>query len=329
MNFNKRTIGVLIVIFFWSIFMGVTAISIGVGALYPPLNNIAKPFVCPNGKLSFEQNVNNPRPGTTVTTAVWICTDSRSGSQTVIDAFKMGLYAGPFYGLLLFLVVWLVWYMNATWGSESLIGKIVRRVEAGVGILLLGLLILFPALPLLREFLPGAAPTSSPTVIPTVPPAALALPPAAGAPTIDSLELAKAVRSADGLNLHAMTQATYHPLAHPGTETYAVLLPVTTTVQWEYGWCATTSTILAANVKNIQMAFVLDGQSVPLGDVAVDDHPGNGGEECHTWYLVLSDWPAGVHHLTTITSFTSQINDGNSDYAAGEYVEKYTVYAQP
>ena len=66
MQFKPST---LIIVFIWSIFMGVTAISIGFGALYPPLNYIAKPIACPNGQLSFVQNVSNPIPGTTQITA--------------------------------------------------------------------------------------------------------------------------------------------------------------------------------------------------------------------------------------------------------------------
>ena len=56
-------------IFFWSIFMGVTAISIGFGALYPPMNYVSKSFVCPNGQLDYVQTVSNPLPGTTYTQA--------------------------------------------------------------------------------------------------------------------------------------------------------------------------------------------------------------------------------------------------------------------
>ncbi len=110
MKFDKSTIGSLIGLFAWSILMGVTAISMGGGALFPPINYIAKPLACPTGQFSYNQNVSNPYPGTTYTTAVWTCTDSKSGSETSIDAIKMGVYTGPFYGLLLFLVVFPFWY---------------------------------------------------------------------------------------------------------------------------------------------------------------------------------------------------------------------------
>ena len=110
MTFNKSAIGSLIAVFIWSIFMGVTTISIGIGAAFPPLNYVAKPLVCPTGQFSYNQNVSNPYPGATYVTAAWTCTDPGSGSQTQFDAVKLGLYSGPFYGLLLFLALLWPWY---------------------------------------------------------------------------------------------------------------------------------------------------------------------------------------------------------------------------
>jgi len=163
MKLTGKTITWLIMGFFWSIFMGVTAISIGFGALYPPLNYISKPLSCPNGQLSFQQDVSNPVPGTTYTTAGWTCTDSKSGTPVHIDAIKMSVYAGPFYGLLLFLVIVFIWYINARWGSEPVIGKIIWRIESGIGILLLVLFIGWVAiLPVVRVFVDEFVPTPTP-----------------------------------------------------------------------------------------------------------------------------------------------------------------------
>lgn len=110
MKFDKTTIGSLIAWFVWSIFMGVTAISMGVGALFPPINYIAKPLACPKGQLSYNREVSNPYPGATYITAGWVCTDSQTGAQTTINALHMSVYTGPLYGLLLFLVVFPFWY---------------------------------------------------------------------------------------------------------------------------------------------------------------------------------------------------------------------------
>src|ERR1051326_6376637 len=59
--------------FLWSLFMGVTAISIGFGAVFPSMNLIAKPFVCPNGKMDLTTQTYNPYPGSTVTTLTCYC----------------------------------------------------------------------------------------------------------------------------------------------------------------------------------------------------------------------------------------------------------------
>ncbi len=93
--------------FVWTIFMGVTAVSIGLGAIYPPLNVVAKPFVCPNGNMSYEQSTSNPLPGTTYTFTGWYC--DRSGDKTELDIFPMSLYSGLIYGLVLYALGLSVW----------------------------------------------------------------------------------------------------------------------------------------------------------------------------------------------------------------------------
>ncbi|MEP7358049.1 MAG: SHOCT domain-containing protein [Anaerolineales bacterium] len=126
MKITKGMIGGGLAVFVWCIFMGVTAISIGVGALYPPANLIAGPFVCPNGKLTFEQVVSNPLPGTTYTLTTWYCVNARSGAKTELEIFPMSLYAGIIYGLLLFVVVVLIWAWvqrnNFAWFSQAQAG---------------------------------------------------------------------------------------------------------------------------------------------------------------------------------------------------------------
>jgi len=91
--------------FIWSLFMGVTAISIGVGALFPPLNYVAKPFVCPNGSMSVKGDTYNVSPVETVTTLTWYCSDKSSGTKTELSMWPMSIASGLIYGVLLFLVI--------------------------------------------------------------------------------------------------------------------------------------------------------------------------------------------------------------------------------
>lgn len=99
----KARVGILI-LFIFCLFMGVTAISIGLGAAFPAINTIAKPFVCPDGVLESDQQIYRPYPGKTVTTRTWFCT-SASGGKVALSAFPMSLYAGLIYGVLMFVIL--------------------------------------------------------------------------------------------------------------------------------------------------------------------------------------------------------------------------------
>ncbi len=94
----------LLILFIFCLFMGVTAISIGLGAAFPAINTIAKPFVCADGVLESDQQIYRPYPGKTITTRTWFCT-SASGEKVALSAFPMSLYAGLMYGVLLFVIL--------------------------------------------------------------------------------------------------------------------------------------------------------------------------------------------------------------------------------
>jgi hypothetical protein len=102
MNIKAST---LVWTFIWSLFMGVTAISIGVGALFPPLNYVAKPFVCPGGTMTVEQQVYTVSPVETVTTLTWYCVNRETGAKSELSMWPMSIASGLIYGLLLFLVI--------------------------------------------------------------------------------------------------------------------------------------------------------------------------------------------------------------------------------
>ena len=84
------------------IFMGITVISIGLGAAFPSINKIAAPLVCPNGEITVERNRYNVYPGKTVITNNWYCVDQASISKSSLSFLKIGLIAGTLYGVILF-----------------------------------------------------------------------------------------------------------------------------------------------------------------------------------------------------------------------------------
>jgi hypothetical protein len=84
------------------LFTGIIIISIGFGAAFPPIDRVARPFVCPHGQMEYEQQVYTPTPVETVTTTTWYCIDKQTGEKTELGIFPMSLYSGMVYGLLLF-----------------------------------------------------------------------------------------------------------------------------------------------------------------------------------------------------------------------------------
>jgi len=118
---------------------------------------------------------------------------------------------------------------------------------------------------------------------------------------------------------------TDEQLSMPGTLTYTVPLAKSDTLIWAYFWCASTTDVLKQNFSQIDVQFELNGQPVLADKFAVTDLP-NGGNQCRIIYAALSDWQPGENTLVTSATFKSKINDGMSDYAAGDYVSVYSVY---
>jgi hypothetical protein len=159
MKINSKMLTWLLV-FIWFIFMGVTAVSYGFGALYPPLNQIAQSFVCPNGQMSVEQNTSNPVPGTTITQAHWYCSDGQPGASPKIVDTPVHLYAGAFYGVFMFIVAFILWYYY----TRGIVW--VQNFVKVIGVVGIVLLVLFPMLPLFRLGIPESTPIPDPTAAP-------------------------------------------------------------------------------------------------------------------------------------------------------------------
>ncbi len=102
---SRLKVGMTLAVFAWSIFMGITVGSIALGAVYPPINYLAAPFVGPRGVMDYRQQTYHTSPGSTTTTVDWTCTDRATGKRTELDIFPMSLYPGSLFGLLLFVVV--------------------------------------------------------------------------------------------------------------------------------------------------------------------------------------------------------------------------------
>ena len=150
-----------------------------------------------------------------------------------------------------------------------------------------------------------------------------------GPPTIASLSDAQAALQAGTATVEekALERHTTVELATPGTVKSTVPLQASEPLIWIYSWCASNSATLDQNFQNIKLKFVLDGKDVTsqMGTASGQ----SSGQNCRAVFALLTDWPAGEHNLSITATFTSKINDGTSDYAAGDYIQEYTVYVKP
>jgi len=160
---------------------------------------------------------------------------------------------------------------------------------------------------------------------PTQPQASEPLPPASGAPTIESKDQSMSALTSGKPALEDKAAEKYQgsDYAQPGKLAFTVGLAPSDEVVWLYAWCATTQPVLVDNFKSIKLKFMLDGKDVS-SQMNTADLP-NSGRQCRLYFSALSNWPAGSHHISTTATFTQKINDGSSDYAAGDYVLDYTV----
>lgn len=97
--------------------MGITAISVGVGAAIPSINLIAKPIVCPNGDMTTQSQVYRPYPGKTVTSMSWYCIEG--GETRPLSLFPIAMISGSAYGLGLFVLLVLIGLLRGRSSSPN------------------------------------------------------------------------------------------------------------------------------------------------------------------------------------------------------------------
>ncbi|MBI3174156.1 MAG: PDZ domain-containing protein [Chloroflexi bacterium] len=151
-----------------------------------------------------------------------------------------------------------------------------------------------------------------------------------GAPKVATADEALSALSGGASFLEGAARETHavDEYKQPGTLKFTIPLNQPQTLVWAYAWCAKDAATLEQNWANLSLQFVLDGKEIPIEQFAVFNTDAN-GKSCRMLYTALSDWPAGEHHLSTTATFTSALNDGTADFAAGDYILDYTVYVGP
>ena len=105
----------LLIIFAFSIFLGITAGAMGLGSIYPQLNSVAQPLACPGRKMSHAQQISEIGTATYYA-AKWYCVDERSGEKSELSGNTVALIAGPVYGLVIFVILLTIVYLY--WNSN-------------------------------------------------------------------------------------------------------------------------------------------------------------------------------------------------------------------
>jgi len=138
---------------------------------------------------------------------------------------------------------------------------------------------------------------------------------------IEALTNNKVVR----LETLAKEQYTDQDTSKPGTITYTPMITDDTPTYFSYGWCTTTEDILTKNFEHIKISLYFDdkllGKEVvhPLSFTRTD------GMVCADFGVLMTDWVNGDYKLKAVATFNDKINDGVSDYPAGDYVFEYNV----
>ncbi|HEU0291708.1 MAG TPA: hypothetical protein VFR47_03180 [Anaerolineales bacterium] len=131
----------------------------------------------------------------------------------------------------------------------------------------------------------------------------------------------------DWVSLQELTAEKYtgEEYAQPGTLTFTAKVTNDKPVYFNYGWCTKDEATLQQNFEHITVQIYFNGGKLgedvvhPLAYTTAD------GQYCLDFGMLLSDWPAGEYKVKAAVNFDQNINDGWSDYDAGNYIYEYTI----
>ncbi len=114
----------------------------------------------------------------------------------------------------------------------------------------------------------------------------------------------------------------------PATHTWQVQFRASQAVMILLGWCTTTREILDQNYEHIRYSLTVDGQAVDVYGLFRRESMISEGV-CRSYQGIIRSWPEGTHTITMTMEITEAINDGWSEYPAGEYTDIFEVTVLP
>jgi hypothetical protein len=110
----------------------------------------------------------------------------------------------------------------------------------------------------------------------------------------------------------------------PGTTTWNVTVNSNQPVLLFEGWCASQKTTLDQNFQHMKYLFEVDGKSLSTDKLNQQDQQ-TPTQACRDFTGIIRSWPQGSHTIKITLHMDAKINDGWSDYPAGDYVEIYNI----
>jgi hypothetical protein len=118
---------------------------------------------------------------------------------------------------------------------------------------------------------------------------------------------------------------TEEEYAKPGTLTFTAKVTNDKPVYFNYGWCTKDEATLRQNMEHIMVQIYFNGGKLgadvvhPLAYTLAD------GQYCLDYGMLLTEWPAGEYQIKAAVNFNQSINDGWSDFEAGDYIYEYNI----
>lgn len=143
----------------------------------------------------------------------------------------------------------------------------------------------------------------------------------------DADKVLEALKAGNFVLLDALAQEQYTEQQYnqPGTLTFTARVTTDQPVYFRYDWCAKDEKTLEQNFEHIHVKLYFNDQELGRDVVHGITSISPTRQVCGNLGTLISNWPAGQYKLKIAATFDQKINDGVSDYGAGEYVHEYTV----
>ena len=135
------------------------------------------------------------------------------------------------------------------------------------------------------------------------------------------------LKGKDWVPLQSLAPETYtdEEYGKPGTLTFTAKVTNDKPVYFNYGWCTKDEATLRQNFEHIVVQIYFNDGKLATDVVHNLTYTLPDGQNCLDYGLLLSEWPAGEYKIKAVVTFDSKINDGFSDYDAGDYVYEYKI----